>query len=189
MLQATVEPSLPEFDDSWLLDIDVTGFPEIRLQDETISEPQLDTDSYHENIDHSRQGGSRSRRSTLDQGQQPLSQGSYAPGKLFASDSWEVEPTIQSGINLPSPLNEEPFDFFATDFFLSEQTTVGSGSREPAKALVPPSCAKSRTRKRRRLSDSTREKVKSVRRAGACLRCRVYKEPVWNFLLCGDRRN
>ena len=188
MLQATVEPSLPGFDDSWLLDIDVTGFPEIRLHDEIITEPQLDSDSYHGIIDHSRHRGSRSRRTTLDQGQQPLSEGSYALGKPLPNDYWEVESTVQSGVNLSNPLNEEPFEFFATDSLLSERTTIGSSPREPTRTSVPPSCAKSKTRKRRRLSDSTKEKVKSVRRAGACLRCRVYKEPVGNFLLC-DRRN
>lgn len=43
MLRATVEPSLPGFDASWLLDIDVTGLLEIWPQDGIIPEPQSDT--------------------------------------------------------------------------------------------------------------------------------------------------
>ena len=174
----TRQPSLPGFDDSWLPNIDVTGIPEIWPQDGIISEPQSDTYSYQGIINDSQYRESRSRRRTPDQSQQPLGEGSYALGKPFASNSWEVDSMVQSEISLSRPLNEEPFDFFPIDSLLSERTTVESRSREPTKALVSPSCAKAKTRKRRRSSDSTKEKVKSVRRAGACLRCRVYKEPV-----------
>ena len=178
MFGATVEPSLPGFDDSWLLDIDVTGISEVRPQDEITSEPQSDTDSYYGILKHSRHRGSRSRRNTPDQGQQPLSEGSYALGQPFGNSPWEVESMFQSEKNLSRPLNQAVFDCFATDSVISEQALVASRSWQPARPLVPHSCPKERTRKRRRLSDSTKEKVKSVRKAEACLRCRIYREPV-----------
>ena len=182
MLRATAEPPPPAPDDSWLLDLDVTGLPglpDIWPQDESIAGPQSNTVSYYGTPDPARHRGSKSRRNTPDQGQRPPREVSYALGDLFTNNPWEVESMVQSGINLSRPFNEEAFDCFATDSFPAEPTTFGSGSREPANSLVPLSCSKGKTRKRRRLSDSTKEKMKSVRRVGACLRCRIYKEPVY----------
>ena len=178
MLRATAELPPPTPDDSWLLDLDVTGLPDIWPQDESIDGPQSNIVSPYGTLDPTRHRGSKSQPNTPDQGQRPPGEVSYALEDLFTNNLWDVEPMIQSGINLSRPLNEEAFDCFATDSFLAEPTTWESGSREPANSLVPLSGSNEKARKRRRLSDSTREKMKSVRRVGACLRCRTYKEPV-----------
>ena len=177
MLRVNVEPSLPEFDDSKLPHIDVTGFPDIWPQHNLIAEPQSDVDSNYEFLSLSRQRGSNFQRNSPDEGQQPPSEGIYPLEELFTDKPWQVNSIDQSEMKLSRPLNEEAFDCFATDSILSEPRIHGTCSIEPPE-LVPPSCPEPKTRKRRRLSDSNKENVNSVRRSGACLRCRIYKEPV-----------
>ena len=174
----TMEPSLLEFDDLKLPHIDVTGFPDIGPQDELIAGPQSGVDSNDEFLSLAQQRVPKAQRNTPDKGQQPPSEGIYAVEELFTDNPGGANSMVQLGMKVSKPLNEEAFDCFAADSIFSEPMTYGSRSIEPAESLVPPSCPKPKTRKRRRLSDSTKEKLSSVRSAGACLRCRTYKEPV-----------
>lgn len=45
---------------------------------------------------------------------------------------------------------------------------------------APPEHVKRTKAKRKRLDADQKQKVKRVRRLGACLRCRIYREPVRN---------
>ena len=141
MLRVTAEPPLPGFDDSWLSDVDVTGFPEFWPPDESIAGPQSDINLYYEPLNPSRQRGSKSRRDTPDEDELPPSEGSYALEELFTDIPWEVESMAPLGMNLSRSPNEKAFNCFATDSIISGQMKFGSCSREPAKSLVPP-CSK-----------------------------------------------
>ena len=178
-----MESSLPAFDDSWLLDLDVPRFPEIRPQDEMLSGPQPDNGSHDRTFNPSPHENQGSWQHALDRDQHPVSDASYSLGEWLTNNSWEKDLTVGLESDFSKPSNRDAFDCFTTNSILSKQPAFGSRSREPAEALMPPSSPKAKTRKRRALSDSTRAKAKSVRRAGACLRCRVYKEPVAFFLL------
>ena len=173
-----MEPSLPEFDDSWFLDLDGTRCSDIWPQDELLSGSKPDNDLHDGIFDFSPHRDLVFWRKAPDQDQQPVHDDSYALGDLFTKNRWEMDSMVPLGINHSKPPNGGTSDCFATDSFLSEQPAVESRSKEPAGALFSPSSPKTKTRKRRHLSDSTREKAKSVRQAGACLRCRIYKEPV-----------
>lgn len=165
-----MELSLPGFDDSWFTDPDVTMFPDIWSPVDMSSGPQPETEVHKNPTPHRDPGSSRN---TADHDQQPV-------GKevLFANDSWEIDPTVQLGTDLAKPSEGKDFDFFATDSAIFEQSAVGPRSGEPTQALIPVPSQSAETRKRRRLTDLTREKARAVRRVGACLRCRLYKEPV-----------
>ena len=170
-----MELSLPGFDDSWFRGLDVTMFPDIWSPVEISSGPQPEGELQNNPTPHGDPGSSRN---TPDHDQQPVGNASYALEDLFANDSWEIDPTVQLGTDLANPSDGENFEFFAADSTLSEPSAVGPRSGEPAQALFPFSSPVAKTRNRRHLTDSTREKVRAVRRVGACLRCRLYKEPV-----------
>ncbi len=177
-------PAKPRFDDLGCLDLDVLRFPEIWPQDETLSGSLPDNDLYDSIFEPSPYRDLGCWRNPPIQEQKPISDASHAPGELFTDNFWETDSAIQSDLNLLTPFDGEIFDYLATDSILSERPAVGAHSRGLAEEPILSACPKAKTRKRRRLSDTTREKAKSVRRAGACLRCRVYKEPVGILLLC-----
>ena len=180
-------PAEPCFDYSGCLDLDVSRFPEIWPQDEMLSGSLPDNDLYDSIFEPSPYRDPGCWRNPPIQEQKPVSDASHAPGDLFADSFWETDSAIQSDLNLLTPFDGVIFDCLATDSILSERPAVGAHSRELVEEPILPACLKAKTRKRRRLSDSTREKTKSVRRAGACLRCRVYKEPVGVLLPCDCR--
>lgn len=113
-----------------------------------------------------------------DQDQQLVSDTDYSLGKQTLNTSLEIDSTIQSDFDLLWPSDRGIPDCFATGSVQSEQSAVRSHAGDAAEAEVPPSLLSAKTKKRRRLSGPTKEKAKSVRRVGACLRCRVYKESV-----------
>lgn len=170
-----MELSLPGFYDSWFPDPDVTMSPDIWPPVEMSSGPQPESELQNDLTPHRDPGVSQN---TPDHDQQLVGNSSYALGDLFANDSWEIDPPVQSGTDFAKPSDGGDFDFFATDSTPSEQSAVRPRSGQPAQTLLPFSSPRAKTRKRRYLTDSTREKAMAVRRVGACLRCRLYKEPV-----------
>ncbi len=180
-------PVEPRLDDSGFLDLDVSRFPEIWSQDKILSGSLPDNDLFDLIFKPSPYRDPGCWRNPPIQDQQPVSDANYAPGEFFTDNFWEIDSAIQSDLNPLPPFDGENFDCLAADSILSERPAVESHCRELAEAPILPACPKAKTRKRRRLSDSAREKAKSVRRAGACLRCRVYKEPVGVLLLCDCR--
>lgn len=134
-----MEPLLPGFDDSWFLDLDVTRCPEIWPQDEILTGPQPDNDLHDEILGPSPPRDPEFWRNLPDQDQQPVSDGSYAPGELFTHNSWEIDSMFPLEINLLKPSDGKVFDCFATDLISPEQLAVESRSRERAGELFPPS--------------------------------------------------
>lgn len=153
-------------------------FSETWPQDKISLGPQPENDLHDEIFSPSPHRDRGSWQNAPNQDQQPVSNTDYARQGLSTNSYWELDPTVQFEADLSKPFHGEVFDGLATDLVLSQPPAVGSCSGKPTELLVPLSSPIAKKRKRRRLSDSTKEKVKSVRRAGACLRCRVYKEPV-----------
>lgn len=170
-----MELSLPGFDDACFLDPDVTMSLDIWPPVEMSSGRQLESELQNNLTPHR---DPRFSQNTPDHDQQPVGNASHALEDLFANDSWEMDPHSSREQILRSLLTEGNFDFFATDSTPSEQSAVCPRSGEPAQAPLPFSSPRAKTRKRRHLTDSTREKAMAVRRVSACLRCRLYKEPV-----------
>lgn len=173
-----MEPLLPEFDDSWVLDLDFEKLSEIWPEEEILSGLRRDEGSYDGVFDSLPHRDTGFWQNAPDQNHQPISNASYDLGEFLTSNSWKIDSAVQSGTSHSRPWDGETLGCLATDSILSEQPAVGSCPKEPMDSFIPPSSSKAKTRKRRRLSDFTREKAKSVRRVGACLRCRLYKEPV-----------
>ena len=173
-----MKPSLPFFDDSWILDLDVESFPDLWPQDEILSRPKQVEESYDEISNAFPQRDRGSWQNAPDQGHQPVSNAGYDLEEFLMNNSWEIDSVVQSRISASKSSEGNIFDCLATDSMLPEQPVVESRFTIPTDTLAPPSSSKVKTRKRRRLSDSTKAKAKSVRRVGAYLRCRLYKEPV-----------
>lgn len=174
-----MEFSLPVFDDSWFPDPDITMFPDTWPPAEMSSGPQPESELQDNPTPYR---DLTSSRNNPDHDQQPVDGASCALEDLFANDFWEIDPTVRLGTDLANHSDGGIFDLSATDLTLSEQSAVGNRSRKPTQALLPFSSPRAKTRKRRRLTDLARQKASAVRRVGACLRCRLYKEPVCDSL-------
>ena len=94
----------------------------------------------------------------LDQDQQLVSDASYALGETIPTHSWETDPIPQLDTKLLKRSDNEGFDCSNTNTNSSEQPAARSHSRELAEAPVLPSPPKLGTKKRGRLSDSTKIK-------------------------------
>ena len=172
-----MEPSLLEVDDSSFVNLDVIDFPETWLQGDMFPDPQLDSEFHNGILNTSPPSYPESCPHALDPYYQRFTDTSYTSEDLLATNTWEGLSTIPSETNLSKSLYGKTLESSVTRNRLSEQPADDSCSAEPTKAMARPFRTPT-TRKRRRLSEFTREKAKFVRRVGACLRCRVYKEPV-----------
>jgi hypothetical protein len=81
-------------------------------------------------------------------------------------------------------LDASIFDFFTMRPILPKSTPNELPVSSPC-LQVPPLRVLPGRGKRKQNTEAGREKIKSVRRAGACLRCRIYKESVSRCKLLG----